>query len=121
LGGHYGLYFVFINLKKINKIMEELKNNFISSLTTEEIINNCPESKPELREAWFKGVIWLKEQLELNDNFIRVSEKTPPENIELLAKSPTGDIHLTSWRSSYNIFGCQEKTASSYDWSWKTI
>lgn len=101
--------------------MEELKNNFISSLTTEEIINNCPESKPELREAWFKGVIWLKEQLELNDNFIRVSEQTPPENVELLAKSPTGCIHLTGWRPAYNIFTCQGKRESSYDWSWKTI
>ncbi len=101
--------------------MEDLKNNFISYLTTGEIINNCPETKSELREAWFKGVIWLKEQLELNDNFIRVSEHTPPENVELLAKSPTGCIHLTSWRPDYKIFTCQDKKESSYDWSWKNI
>lgn len=101
--------------------MENLNKNFISTLTTEEIINNCPESTPELKEAWFKGVIWLKEQIELNDNFIPVSRQIPPENIELLAKSPNGYIHLCSWIPAYNIFTCQEKRESSYDWSWKLI
>jgi hypothetical protein len=50
-----------------------------------------------------------------------VSEQTPLINIDLLVKSPTGVIHLTSWRPSYNIFTCQNKNESSYDWKWMEI
>lgn len=50
-----------------------------------------------------------------------VSEQTPPINIDLLVKSPTGAVYLTSWRPSYNIFTCQAKTESSYDWKWIKI
>ena len=38
---------------------------------------------------------------------------------QLIAKE--GIIHLASWRESYNIFTCQHKSESSYDWKWKTI
>ena len=54
-------------------------------------------------------------------SFISVSEQEPPHNTELLAKSPTGVIHLCSWRPAYNIFTCQNKSESSWDWSWKLI
>lgn len=101
--------------------MKNSNKNFISTLTTEEIINNCPEVIPENREAWFKGVIWLKEQIQLNDNFINVSQKKPPKNIQLLAKSPSGEINLTSWREDYNVFSCQKNDESSCEWSWKFI
>lgn len=63
----------------------------------------------------------MDEVLQSNNEFIPVNEQKPPDNVELLAKSPTGTIHLTSWRNGYNIFSCQEKTANSYDWSWKLI
>lgn len=57
----------------------------------------------------------------VSGSFISVSEQEPPYNIELLAKSPTGTIHLCSWRPACNIFSCQEKSESSWDWSWKFI
>lgn len=55
------------------------------------------------------------------DGFISVSEQKPPHNIELLAKSPNGVIHLCSWRPAYDIFTCQSKSERSLDWSWKLI
>jgi|688.fasta_scaffold171071_5 hypothetical protein len=63
------------------------------------------------------GVKWQQEQ----DKWKEAFEETPPIHIELLVKSPTGVIHLASWRESYNIFTCQAKTESSLDWKWKTI
>ena len=30
--------------------------------TNEEIIKNCPESTPDTREAWMRGVVWLMER-----------------------------------------------------------
>lgn len=57
----------------------------------------------------------------INDGFVLASEKEPPHNIELLVKSPTGTIHLSSWRSAYGIFDCQCKSESGLDWSWKLI
>jgi hypothetical protein len=57
----------------------------------------------------------------VSGSFISVSEQEPPHNTELLAKSPTGVVHLCSWRPAYNIFTCQSKSESSWDWSWKLI
>jgi hypothetical protein len=51
----------------------------------------------------------------------KVTEDTPPSNVELLVKSPNGIIHLSRWRESYNIFGCQAKSESIVDWKWKKI
>jgi len=56
-----------------------------------------------------------------SSRFISVMEQEPPHNIELLAKSPTGVVHLCSWRPAYNIFTCQHKSENSWDWSWKLI
>lgn len=53
--------------------------------------------------------------------FTFVSEQEPPHQVELLVKSPSGLIHLSNWRPAYNIFTCQDKRESSYDWSWKLI
>jgi hypothetical protein len=54
--------------------------------------------------------------------FVPVHEQTPPEMVELLAKDPDGGtIHLTQWRPGYNIFTCQDKRESSFNWEWKLI
>ena len=63
------------------------------------------------------GAKWQAEQ----NSWKSVSEETPPSNIELLVQSPEGIVHLSSWRESYNIFSCQAKSESSFDWKWKTI
>jgi hypothetical protein len=57
----------------------------------------------------------------VSGSFISVSEQEPPHNTELLAKSPTGTVHLCGWRPAYNIFTCQDKSESSWNWSWKLI
>lgn len=62
----------------------------------------------------------LKEQKQ-NNGFILVSEEEPPQDIELLVKSPSGTIHLSNWRPSYSIFSCQDKSESCSGWSWKLI
>jgi hypothetical protein len=53
--------------------------------------------------------------------WISVSEQYPPNDVELLVKSPEGVVHLASWRESYNIFTCQDKNESSYDWKYMEI
>jgi hypothetical protein len=53
--------------------------------------------------------------------FTPVSEQEPPHGVELLVKSPSGAVHISSWRPAYNIFACQDKRESSFDWSWKRI
>ena len=40
----------------------------------------------------------------INDGFVLVSEEEPPQDIELLVKSPSGTIYLSNWRPSYSIF-----------------
>jgi len=50
-----------------------------------------------------------------------VHQEDPPIDIEVLTKDPSGVLHLTTWRSAYNIFSCQYKTDSSRDWQWKII
>ena len=71
------------------------------------------------------SVVEAQEQLLLlfsvSGSFISVSEQEPPHNTELLAKSPTGTVHLCGWRPAYNIFTCQDKSESSWNWSWKLI
>lgn len=57
----------------------------------------------------------------VGDDFILVDVQEPPHNVEILAKSPIGTIHLCSWRLSYNIFTCQTKGEESWDWKWKLI
>ena len=66
---------------------------------------------------FIEGAKWQQEQ----DRWKTVSEEIPPSNIELLVESPDGIVHLSSWRESYNIFSCQAKSESSYNWKWKTI
>jgi hypothetical protein len=59
-----------------------------------------------------------KEQIE-QDGWRLVSESTPPSNVELLVQSPKGVNHLAYWRELYNVFTCQVKSESSFDWKWK--
>lgn len=68
----------------------------------------------------FKAGFNLAEEL-FKPKWVSVSEQEPPLNIELLIKSPNGLIHLASWRKAYNIFTCQNKDESSYDWKWMEI
>ena len=44
---------------------EQLRQHFVSgSLPLDsEIINNCPQSTFGTREAWMRGIVWLKERL----------------------------------------------------------
>ena len=56
-----------------------------------------------------------------NNNWKLVDEEMPPSDVELLVKSPSGTIHLSYWRPSYDIFTCQDKRESSLDWKWKLI
>lgn len=53
---------------------------------------------------------------EISDNWTYVSDETPPNDIELLAKSPNGIVHLTYWRPAYDIFTCQCKSESTSYW-----
>jgi hypothetical protein len=68
-------------------------------------------------DAFIDGAKWQQEQ----DRWKTVSEETPPSNIELLVQSPKGIVHLSSWREAYDIFSCQAKSESSFDWKWKMI
>ena len=69
------------------------------------------------KSMFIKGVKWQQDQ----DRWKTVDEETPPGHVELLVKSPEGIVHLASWRESYNIFTCQAKSESSFNWKWKTI
>jgi hypothetical protein len=53
--------------------------------------------------------------------WVKVYDKTPPDDVELLAKAPDGTIHLTNWRPAYDIFCCQSKEEDAYDWEWKLV
>lgn len=57
----------------------------------------------------------------LSKGWVYVWEQDPPSNVELLAKSPAGLVHLVSWRPAYRIFTCQCKGEYSMDWCWKLI
>lgn len=47
-----------------------------------------------------------------------VYDEEPPKNTELIAVSPSGVKHITSWRDSYKIFSCQCKDEGSLGWQW---
>jgi hypothetical protein len=78
------------------------KEGFAPVLTNEEI--QQAKAMEEEQYAW--KLVW---------------ESTPPSNIELLVKSPEGIVHLSHWREGYNIFTCQAKSESSFNWMWKAI
>ena len=89
--------------------------------TLEEFIEREGYPEGHTQDIWETGVrdgiAWQAEQ----NSWKSVSEETPPSNIELLVQSPEGIVHISSWRESYNIFSCQAKSESSFDWKWKTI
>jgi hypothetical protein len=86
--------------QEILKIAEDLKINKITEKEAEKLLIEILNIKKD-------------------NEFTLVSDKEPPHNTELLAKSPNGTLHLTSWRPSYNIFSCQEKRSSTLDWMWR--
>lgn len=57
----------------------------------------------------------------VSGSWLYVNEETPPNDIELLAKAPNGTVHLTNWRPAYDIFSCQCKSESAFDWQWKLV
>jgi hypothetical protein len=88
--------------------------------TLEEVAKRIYGSEPSKDVeyyAFIAGAKWQQEQ----DRWKTVYEETPPIHVALLVKSPEGIIHLSSWRESYNIFSCQAKSESSFNWKWKTI
>jgi hypothetical protein len=85
-------------------INEECRNSFMEGVKSD-----------EAKEYWFD--VFKKNKEKWN----KVTEDTPPSNVELLVKSPNGIIHLSRWRESYNIFGCQAKSESIVGWKWKKI
>jgi hypothetical protein len=85
-------------------INEECRNTFMEGVKSD-----------EAKDYWFD--IFKKNKEKWN----KVTEDTPPSNVELLVKSPNGIIHLSRWRESYNIFGCQAKSESIVGWKWKKI
>jgi len=94
------------------------------TIKTEWSLRSCFE---QMRDANGDVMLTKKQQEEIirlveeRIGFISVCEQEPPHETELLAKSPTGVVHLCSWRPAYNIFTCQAKSESSWDWSWKLI
>jgi len=85
-------------------INEECRNAFMEGIKSD-----------KAKDYWFD--IFKKNKEKWN----KVTEDTPPSNVELLVKSPNGIIHLSRWRESYNIFGCQAKSESIVGWKWKKI
>lgn len=57
----------------------------------------------------------------IDDGFINVYDQDPPSDVEILAKSPSGTIHLCHWRPAYGIFTCQDKRDKTIGWMWKKI
>ena len=55
------------------------------------------------------------------NTFVRVLDELPPLNVEVIAQSPDGVNHITSWRESYGIFMSQSKGEDAWDWKWKLI
>lgn len=56
-----------------------------------------------------------------NNTWIDAFERPPDTDNEILAKSPTGIVHICHWRRSYGIFTCQMKSESVLGWLWKPI
>jgi hypothetical protein len=89
---------------------------------------NYIDINEECRNAFMEGVksdkakdYWFDIFKKNKEKWNKVTEDTPPSNVELLVKSPNGIIHLSRWRESYNIFGCQAKSESIVGWKWKKI
>jgi hypothetical protein len=102
----------YSSLESKQETLEEAFSNYVN----EKYHSPIQGSIPDLESAIF-GAKWQQEQ----DRWKTVFEETPPSNIELLAESPDGVVHLTDWRAGYQIFSCQVKSESSDDWKWKTI
>jgi len=56
-----------------------------------------------------------------NDRWVNVNKEKPPNDINLLVKTPSGIMYLTRWRPAYNIFTCQSKGESTFNWQWKLV
>ena len=136
-----------LDIKELNKLddieIEEMSNDWgtiskqkeskqetLKEVAERILANNIDGLRDALNDDdlffFYKGVVqcygedmakWQQEQ----DRWKTVFEETPPSNIELLAKSPSGCTHLTGWREGYQIFSCQNKSESTDGWKWKKI
>jgi hypothetical protein len=117
-----------------NKSLEELPEKEYPKLIVENPScngynePNHIDINEECRNAFMEGVksdkakdYWFDIFKKNKEKWNKVTEDTPPSNVELLVKSPNGIIHLSRWRESYNIFGCQAKSESIVGWKWKKI
>lgn len=105
-------------MKNKEQYIEEYINYLYSDIPKEDKFMYQPEITQSRTD--FKAGFNLAEEL-FKPKCISTGEQPPPNNIELLVKAPNGLIHLANWRSSYNIFTCQEKSESSYNWKWMQI
>ncbi len=51
-----------IPLLSYNQVVQLIDN--LLETNSKEVIDNCPYSEPEQKEAWFQGVIWRATQLQ---------------------------------------------------------
>ena len=93
-------------MEKMEITHEELIKRHLGSNTSDWTIENVQNLINELLE---------------NDGFVYVHEQEPPKDLQVLSKSPDGIIRMSSWRRAYNIFDCQAKSESSYNWQWKFL
>lgn len=108
-----------ILVRNINEKFAEIINKLNSDLTTH---NVQVGSTTFLGSEWNDMISNAVDTVVSNHiDFKYVSDVEPPHDVEILVKSPTGIIHLSHWRPSYNIFTCQDKSDSTDGWSWRTI
>ena len=100
-------------IPRLEPELEKAAEEEASSFYEKERLQNFSKYK----QVFIKGAKLQAEQ----NSWKLVSEETPPTSVELLVKSPNGIIYLSSWRESYQIFSCQEKSEASLNWKWRTI
>lgn len=87
------------------------------SKTLQILVASLSEGNPLVQMGEEYDLILKKD----SNSWKKVHEQEPPTEGYVIAKSPNGVLHLTSWRESYKIFMCQNKQETSFDWSWKNI
>lgn len=91
------------------------------ALTLDELVDKIMQQRNMVTSEEMERKL-IKEVLQENLNYFRyVKREIPPINTDLLVVSPDGDYYIASWRPSYSIFTCQEKSESSLDWQWKFL
>jgi len=103
-----------MNKKDIKKTITDLFDSKINAVCEDPYCGVDIEGKEEFIDK-------VVEFIEYNNGFKYVSEETPPKYVDLLTMDPKGNYHITSWREAHNVFSCQNKFDSSYDWKWRKL